>query len=58
MAAPIAQIKDGKVVESESASSLARDKVKNKSTLDKDAFLCLLVAQMKYQDPVEPTSNT
>ena len=58
MAAPIAQIKDGKVVESESASSLSRDKVKNKSTLDKDAFLGLLVAQMKYQDPLEPTSNT
>ncbi len=54
----VAEIKDGKVVESQSASSLARDKVKNKSTLDKDAFLGLLVAQMKYQDPLEPTSNT
>ena len=28
------------------------------SNLDKDAFLQLLVAQMKYQDPLEPTSNT
>ena len=54
---PIAQIKDGKVVENESAQSLKKDK-KNKSTLDKDAFLGLLVAQMKYQDPLEPTSNT
>lgn len=26
--------------------------------LDKNAFLQLLVAQMKYQDPLEPTSNT
>lgn len=28
------------------------------SSLDKDAFLQLLVAQMQYQDPLEPTSNT
>ena len=27
-------------------------------TLDKNAFLQLLVAQMKYQDPLEPTDNT
>ncbi|MDE6761123.1 MAG: hypothetical protein K2J90_10675 [Lachnospiraceae bacterium] len=31
---------------------------KNNSTLDKDAFLKLLVTQMQYQDPLEPTSNT
>ena len=28
------------------------------SSLDKDAFMKLLVAQMQYQDPLEPTSNT
>jgi flagellar basal-body rod modification protein FlgD len=28
------------------------------SSMDKDSFLQLLVAQMKYQDPMEPTSNT
>lgn len=28
------------------------------STMDKQAFLNLLVAQMKYQDPMEPTDNT
>ncbi len=33
-------------------------KATNSSTMDKDAFLQLLVAQMKYQDPLEPTSNT
>lgn len=31
---------------------------KNGSQLDKDAFLKLLVTQMQYQDPLEPTSNT
>lgn len=30
----------------------------NSSSLDKDAFLQLLVTQMKYQDPLEPTDNT
>lgn len=54
----IAQIKDGKVVESNSAASLAQETKKNGSTMDKEAFLNLLVAQMKYQDPLEPTSNT
>ena len=54
----IAQIQDGKIVESASASSLAKANQKNGSTMDKDAFLGLLVAQMKYQDPLEPTSNT
>ncbi|MBR1865425.1 MAG: hypothetical protein IJ801_02845 [Lachnospiraceae bacterium] len=31
---------------------------KSGSSLDKDAFLKLLVTQMQYQDPLEPTSNT
>lgn len=31
---------------------------KDNSSLDKDAFLQLLVAQMQYQDPLEPTDNT
>lgn len=31
---------------------------KSGNTLDKEAFLKLLVTQMQYQDPLEPTSNT
>lgn len=54
----VAQVQDGKIVESTSASSLASSTKKSGSTMDKDAFLGLLVAQMKYQDPLEPTSNT
>ncbi len=34
------------------------DKSTAKNGYDKDAFMQILVAQMKYQDPLEPTSNT
>lgn len=40
----------------ETGSTSTKDS--SSSSLDKDAFLQLLVAQMKYQDPLEPTSNT
>ncbi len=48
-------IKDGKV------TNLATQSTSTNSTAngyDKDAFMKILVAQMKYQDPLEPTSNT
>lgn len=56
----VQKVEDGKFVESNSAASLAeaRKKAQGSNSLDKDAFLQLLVAQMKYQDPLEPTSNT
>lgn len=53
----IAQVQDGKIVETSSQNSLA-NAVGSSNGMDKDTFLQLLVAQMKYQDPLEPTSNT
>lgn len=53
---PTASVVDGKIVN----TSIGKDvkSAKESNTMDKDAFLQLLVAQMKYQDPMEPTSNT
>lgn len=52
-------VEDGKIVDSSASSnSLSTETKRSNSTLDKEAFLQLLVAQMKYQDPLEPTSNT
>lgn len=53
----VAPVEDGKVVETTSQSSLNKANSANDS-MDKEAFLQLLVAQMKYQDPLQPTSNT
>ena len=52
----IAQVKDGQILDT--ISKLNSTSKTSNSSLDKDAFLQLLVAQMKYQDPLEPTSNT
>ena len=50
----IANVVDGKV---DSPSSLQEER-KVGSQLGKEDFLLLLVTQMKYQDPLEPTDNT
>lgn len=53
----MAPVENGKVVETDSQKSLKKPKTSNDG-MDKEAFLQLLVAQMQYQDPLEPTSNT
>lgn len=57
----IQQINNGEFVEtSASATSLSSSAKSTQAggSLDKDAFLQLLVAQMKHQDPLQPTDNT
>ncbi len=41
-----------------SVASSSNTTASSGSSLDKDAFLQLLVTQMRYQDPLEPTDNT
>lgn len=53
----VAPIVDGKL-QTSSASSESLKKSSDKSKIDSDTFLTLLVAQMQNQDPLEPTSNT
>ena len=54
-----ATVVDGVITnqQTKSTDKSTQSKTDNNS-LDKDAFLQLLVTQMKYQDPLEPTSNT
>ena len=58
-----ARISDGQITNHRTTSTNTKgvkqdEVVKDGSKMDKDAFLQLLVAQMKYQDPMEPTDNT
>ena len=61
----IANVVDGKVVNngktpetSSISKAIEASKKEAGGALDKDAFLQLLVTQMQYQDPLEPTDNT
>ncbi len=54
----VAPVENGKVVETASQASVKKSTKTSSDGMDKEAFLQLLVAQMKYQDPLEPTSNT
>lgn len=47
-----------KLSEYEAAQNQAKAKDKKNDALGKDAFLQLLVTQMKYQDPLDPQDNS
>ena len=52
-------VNNGKTADSSSISKAVEAAKKEAGgALDKDAFLQLLVTQMQYQDPLEPTDNT
>lgn len=53
----VANIVNGEIQKNGVSASEGKTTAKS-SDLDKEAFLNLLVTQMKYQDPLEPTDNT
>lgn len=53
----IQPVKNGKIEEKKAIETTSKDRT-GTSELGKDAFLQLLVAQMRYQDPLNPTSDT
>lgn len=48
-------VKDGQIINSGTETESSK---KSNSMVEKEQFLQLLVAQMKYQDPLEPMDNT
>ncbi len=55
--ANVAEIKDGKLLDNTSINS-TKKRVIGTDALGKDAFMQLLVTQMQYQDPLNPSSDT
>lgn len=51
-------IENGQIVTTATQNSLSQEKTSAGESVNKDDFLQLLVAQMQYQDPLEPTENT
>lgn len=49
---------DGNLVTQFTKKTDEKERANSNSTLGKEAFLQLLVAQMQYQDPLEPMDNT
>ena len=55
----VAPVENGKFIETASQTSVAKSsEAYAKTEQNKDMFLQLLVAEVKNQDPLEPTSNT
>ena len=54
----MATVVDGQITNQTTTTTKTTTTKSSSTELDKDAFLQLLVTQMKYQDPLEPTSNT
>lgn len=52
----VAQVINGKVVTNYSSDK--PEKTTGPDSFNKDAFLQILAAEMQYQDPLEPSSNT
>lgn len=62
MSSTMAVVRNGKIVGNDERTKEAQEKAKKEekmeSGLGKEAFLQLLIAQMQYQDPLEPMDNT